>query len=923
MAADINIAFAVNGSKIQKKVNSEETLQNFLRYELKLTGVKKGCGNEDCGSCTVLINGEPVKSCSLKMDNPLLKNAEIVTIEGLSENGENLHPVQEAFVNAGALQCGYCTPGMIMTSTGLLKENSNPSRTEIRDYIGPKNLCRCTGYQKIVEAVEDAGRVLRGEKSLLGDLPDDASLRRLDARLKVTGKIKYADDIEIDGMIYGRIKFSDIPSGVLKKIDIGNVNAIDGFIGMVTRDDIKGSNKIGMVEQDQPGIVGIGERIRSVSDPITAVFAESREGAEKALSVLTAEYEELPGIFSIKEALAKDAPLIHETKKNNILYSGTLKRGNPKEALNTSDIVVKGNFSTSRTAHGYMEVESGYAVPDGQGGVELYYPTQAVFDDRRQVSGALGIDIQKVRVIQLPTGGAFGGKEDVLFQHILAAAAIKFNKTVKITLTRKDSLRVVQKKHGIDFKASLGVDKSGHLKVLNVDIVMDTGAYASLGHDIIENAMSFAGGPYYIPELIINGKAVYSNNVMGGAMRGFGANQANFMIESLVNMAAEKLNMDPIEIRLLNALRPGLPTVTDHILEPGIPGIVEALLEAKKAREEFPVPPNSNGKKYGIGVACGVKNIGFGHGFPESAGAIMEISKTGECRLMTSHHEYGQGAAIGQAKLASEVLGIPVDEITVILPDTGKTPFSAATTASMQTFMTGNATLGAARKLLSDILINAADKMDILNPAALKLEGNSVVDNSSGKKILLSELGAPFKAEFRAFPPETETFPEESSQKDYLSPDFKSRRTHWAYAYGVQIALVEVDEVSGKVLAKKIITVSDLGKVLNKRAVEGQQEGGVVMGVGYALTEKYVAEKGQNVTETIGELGLPTANEVPEIINRMVEVPHPWGPLGVKGLAEAPSLATAPAITNAIFDATGVRIFNLPVDRELLKKTDS
>ncbi|MCK5197985.1 MAG: 2Fe-2S iron-sulfur cluster binding domain-containing protein, partial [Spirochaetales bacterium] len=204
MAADINIAFAVNGSKIQKKVNSEETLQNFLRYELKLTGVKKGCGNEDCGSCTVLINGEPVKSCSLKMDNPLLKNAEIVTIEGLSENGENLHPVQEAFVNAGALQCGYCTPGMIMTSTGLLKENSNPSRTEIRDYIGPKNLCRCTGYQKIVEAVEDAGRVLRGEKSLLGDLPDDASLRRLDARLKVTGKIKYADDIEIEGMIYGR-----------------------------------------------------------------------------------------------------------------------------------------------------------------------------------------------------------------------------------------------------------------------------------------------------------------------------------------------------------------------------------------------------------------------------------------------------------------------------------------------------------------------------------------------------------------------------------------------------------------------------------------------------------------------------------------------------------------------------------------------
>ncbi len=552
MAADITTAFTVNGSKIIKKVNSEKTLLDFLRSDLKLTGVKKGCNNGDCGSCT---------------------------------------------------------PGMIMTGTGLLMENPNPSRTEIREFIGPRNICRCTGYQKIVDAVEDAGRVLRGEKSLLTDLPDDASLRRKDTKLKVTGKVKYADDIEIEGMIYGKIKFSDIPSGTLRKLIPGDT-----------------------------------------------------------------------------------------------------------------------------------EVESGYAVPDGRGGVGIYYPTQAIFDDQRQVSGALGIYENKVRVIQLPTGGAFGGKEDVLFQHILAAAAIKFNKTVQITLSREDSLRVVQKKHGIDFKASPGVDKTGQFKVLDVDIVTDTGAYASLGHDIIENAMSFAGGPYYIPELRINGEAVYTNNVMGGAMRGFGANQANFMIESLINMAA------------------------------------------------------------------------------------------------------------------------------------------------------------------------------------LKLTGDSVTDNSTGKKVALSELGAPFRTEFRAFPPKTETFPEESSQKDFTSPNFKSRRTHWAYAYGVQIALVEVDETTGKVLVKKIITVSDLGKVLNKRAVEGQQEGGVVMGVGYALTEKYVEEKGQNVTKTYGELGLTTADEAPEIINRVVEVPHPWGPLGAKGLAEAPSLSTAPTITNAIFDATGVRIFDLPVNRKLLIK---
>jgi aldehyde oxidoreductase len=920
MPVNITTNFSVNGLKIIKKVSENETLLDFLRYQLKLTGVKKGCGQGDCGVCTVLLNGNPVKSCGIPLDSPSLINAEIITIEGLAVSEKNLHPVQESFVNAGALQCGFCTPAMILTSTALLLENPNPTRTEIREYIGPKNICRCTGYQKIIDAVEDAGKVLRGDKSIFSDLPDDASLRRKDARLKVTGKIKYSDDIELDGMIYGKIKFSDIPSGILKKINLNGADNLPGYLGIVTSKDISGSNKIGMVDQDQPALVALEEKIRSVSDPIVAVFAKTRKDADEIISLISVDYEELPGIFNVSQALAKNAPLIHENKKNNILYSGTLERGNPKEAMESADIIVKGKFTTSRVAHGYTEVESGYALPDGIGGVEIYYPTQAVFDDQRQISGALGIDKKKIRVVQLPTGGAFGGKEDVLFQPILAAAALKFNCPVKITLDRVDSLKVVQKKHGIDYNAALGVDNNGHIRVLDVDIETDSGAYTSLGFDIIENAMTFAGGPYYIPELRINGISVYTNNVMAGAMRGFGANQSNFMIESLINMAAEKIKMDTIEIRLLNALRPGLPTVTDHILEPGIPGIVESLEEAKKARDTFVIPKSGNGKKYALGVACGVKNIGFGHGFPESAGAILEISNEGKCKLMISHHEYGQGAVIGQAKLVSEILGIAVDEITVVLPDTAKTPFTSATTASMQTFMTGNATLGAARQLLSTIMMEATKKIDQLNPAALKLKGNSVVDISTGKKILLSELGGPFSAEFRAFPPETQTFSEKVTNKDYTSPDFKSLRTHWAYAYGVQLILVEIDEKSGKVLAKEIITVGDLGKVLNKRAVEAQQEGGAVMGVGYALSENFITEKGQSITKTFGELGLPRANEAPEISNIIVEVPHPGGPLGLKGLAEAPSLATAPAITNAIFNATGVRIFDLPVNKKLLKK---
>ncbi|MCP4715699.1 MAG: molybdopterin-dependent oxidoreductase, partial [Deltaproteobacteria bacterium] len=641
------------------------------------------------------------------------------------------------------------------------------------------------------------------------------------------------------------------------------------------------------------------------------------------LSAIVVTCEELSGVFTIKEAEEQDASLVWKDKPGNIFYEGAIERGDITESAEQAKVIVSGEFSTSRIIHGFMEPECGLAKPDGDGGVEIYYPSQTVFDDQIQVAEVLGLPRDKVRVVQLPTGGAFGGKEDLVFHHILALAALTFDRPVKITLTREESLRVGQRKHPMQFKASLSLTGEGLFLGLNAEIKADKGAYATLGFDIIENAMAFVGGPYFIPSVSINGRSFYTNNIMSGAMRGFGANQGNFVIESLVDMAACELDMDPFEIRFINALRPGLPTVTDHVLEPGIPGVEETLLAAKTAFENEMAPAVTPGKRLGMGIACGVKNVGFGHGLPESAGAKVALHNDGTCHLYVTHHEYGQGAAIGQARIASETLGIPVEKIVVSAPDTSQTPYTGATTASRQTFLSGNATLGACRLLKSDLFETAASQMSVLDPASLQLIGSYIVSPNGDQRLPLSELGECFNAEFRTFPPETEGLLENGGTSQYGTVGFQSRRTHWAYAYGVQIAWVAVDEETGKTKVLKVITAGDVGHVLNRKAVEGQQEGGVVMGVGYALSERFQVERGHPVTRTLKQCGLPTAVDAPEIVTVTVEVPHPWGPLGVKGLAEAPSLATAPAVANAIFDAVGVRMVDLPMRPEDIKRAMS
>jgi len=504
----------------------------------------------------------------------------------------------------------------------------------------------------------------------------------------------------------------------------------------------------------------------------------------------------------------------------------------------------------------------------------------------------------------------------MILQQYLALGALRSGRPVKMVLTREESLRVHVKRHPAEMRFKTGADHEGHVLAIEADITLDTGAYASLGIDVLENTLVFGAGPYYVPNVRLEGWAWYTNNVPAGAMRGFGVNQVAFALEQQIDAMARALNMDPFEFRLANALDVGLPTATDHVLEKGVPAIKETLEAARQAFQKVKIP-TTNGKKIGVGVASAVKNIGFGHGLPESAGAIVELDASGEVTLRASQHEYGQGARAGLAQLVATELGLPVKHIEIIGPDTALTPPTGPTTASRQTFLTGNAVVMACRALKQEIFTHAAEVLDA-DPANLILHEDMVVDPGSGRQAPLATLGERFVVERRYTPPRSAPLLEGEASR-YGRPGFESRPTHWCYAYNTQVAVVEVDPATGEVKVLAIVSANDVGKIINRQAIEGQIHGGGMMGLGYALSEEFVVEQGVNRTDSLHKCRLPAANQTPEIIPVIVEVPHPLGPQGAKGFAEAPSLATAPAILNAIYDAVGVRIRSLPADKKKVK----
>ncbi len=906
------VEFTVNDHPVLAEVEPGMMLLRYLRDHLQLTSVKNGCSSGHCGSCTIILNGKAVRACLVKMGSSRMSGARIETVEGLAPEG-SLHPLQVAFVEQGAVQCGFCTPGMLMTAKALLDACPCPSEEQIKAALAAgHNLCRCTGYARIIRAIQSAAQRLAegqqpvGREAVVSGDRGSAPWLRPEAIQFITGAARFADDVTLPNMLYGKILWSAHPHALILGIDTTGAERLPGVVRVITARDIPGENRCGLIVPDQPAIAS--DRVHSIADPVAAVLAESETIAAAALALIRVEYEPLPAVFSPEQASRPDAPQIHDG--GNLLHHSRILRGDVEDAFGRCAVIVEHDYTTPRVEHGFLEPEAGIGVPTDDGGVIIRMGTQTVFDDRKQLAQILALPEERVRVVQTPMGGAFGGREDLIIQQFLGLGARLTQRPVKITLTRAESLRVHQKRHPARMHYKTGADAEGHLLAVQTRITLDTGAYASLGVDILENAVEFGAGPYHVPNLDLEGWSWFTNNVMSGAMRGFGVNQVAFAMECNLDEIARQLNMDPFEIRLINALDDGLLTSADHVLEPGQAGIKPTIIAAREALKQLPLAPAAPGKRIGIGVASAVKNIGYGHHIPENAGAIVELDAQGHVKILASQHEYGQGAFAGLALLASGELGVPLERIKVTGPDSAITPPTGPTTASRQTFLTGNAVLLACRDLKEIICHQAADMLGA-EPAQVHINGACLEDAASGRSLPIGSIRQRLAVERLYTAPDTAALLN-TERSRFGRPDFSSRRSFYCYAYGTHVAVVEVDEKTGKVRVLTVIAAHDLGHVINRGAAEGQVEGGVMMGLGYALSEEYVVEQGVNLTDSLLKCHIPMADQAPRVIPLLVEVPHPWGPLGAKGFAEAPSLATAPAILNAIHDAVGVRVRDLP-----------
>jgi xanthine dehydrogenase molybdenum-binding subunit len=579
----VEISLTVNGQPIHERVRSDLTLLQFLRGQLGLTGTKEGCRQGECGACTVLVDGKPVNSCIL----PLLavSGRAVETIEGLAQDHQ-LDVLQKAFVDEGGVQCGFCTPGMIMAAKGLLLANPAPSEEEIRDGLSG-NICRCTGYQKIVRAVQ----VASGQAAPVEVTPREGhsvigrKVARRDAPDKVTGRAVYADDLRMPGMLFAKALRSTYAHALILGIDCTQARQVPGVIAILTAADVPGHNRYGVAVADQPALAD--DKVRCTGDAVALVVAETEEAARAALPLIEVEYKKLPGVFSVQDGLAPDAPCVHG--ETNLFQHTKVRKGNVDDGFAQAAEVVQGEFRTVPIEHAYLEPECSVAAMDHAGNLTVWTSTQYVFRDRRQIASVLALPANSVRVIQTVTGGGFGGKDDITTEILASLAALKTARPVKVRFDRSESMRTTTKRHAVLIRARLGADRDGRLLALQAEVYADKGAYASLGGYVIKKCGLHLSGPYYVPNIKADTYAVYTNNPPGGAMRGFGVPQAAFAHESLMDMLAERLGLDPWEIRYRNALAPGLSTGTGHVLHTSV-GIKATLSEVRNYLEAHPLP---------------------------------------------------------------------------------------------------------------------------------------------------------------------------------------------------------------------------------------------------------------------------------------------------------------------------------------------
>jgi selenium-dependent xanthine dehydrogenase len=922
-----NITLNVNGNDYELPVVPGETLSDLLRNRLNLTGTKIACNEAECGACTVVIDSKPVLSCTYPAERA--QGKKILTIEGLAkqaEDGIHLHPLQEAFVTHGAVQCGFCIPGQIMTSYALLEEKSAPTSDEIR-YALKDTLCRCAGYPSIEGAINAAAVSLRtGQPVAPSELLVADNKNRVigqiqirpDAVEKVTGKAIFTDDLKFNEMLFAAAKRAGVPHAILRQLDISKAQALPGVVSVLTAQDIPGDINHGLVIPDWPSIVGVGERVRYVGDTIAIVAAETQEIATAALDLIEFQYEELPIISDPVQARHPDAPVLH--KDGNMLKHIKVRKGNMEEGFKAADVILEHTFYTPITDHAFLEPECSIAVPTPDGRMEIYVGSQIPYSDRQQVARALGWEDERVRVVGQLMGGGFGGKEDIMGQIHTALLANATGRPVKLLFDRHESLLVHPKRHATRIKVKLGARLDGQLTAVETELYGDTGAYASLGEKVMTRATTHSAGPYEVPNVWADCYAMYTNNPPAGAFRGFGVLQSAFAVESMLDMLAEELKMDPVELRRMNALHVGSFTNTGQELRDSV-GLTECIdkVSQEVIRRAGPGAylPNvraQNGHDDGNiisswGFAAAYKNTGLGGGAPDKSGAEVELYPDGTLEVRTSAAELGQGLVTVLQMIVAEEMSVKIEHVRVLVMDTDLTPDGGPTTASRQTYVTGNAARLAAKSLKQAIASTLAEKYDVSPERVEFIEGLAQIEKI---KIPLGSVVEDMRSSGQAARALVEYWAPETT------PLGQGGDMHFAYSFAAQAAEVAVNTKTGEVRVLQIISANDVGRAINPLGLQGQVEGGVMMGLGHALTENFIVENGLVVTDRLARYRIPSITLTPEITSFIVEHPTLDGPYGAKGVGEIVSIPTIPAITNAIYNAVGVRIDRLPVDQESL-----
>jgi len=855
------ITLFINGEAQKYNGSGEESLLTYLRRDLKINSPKDGCSGEgSCGACTVEVNGKPMLACRSMMKD--LDQVNVVTTEGLPSDLKHL--LGKMFAKKGAVQCGFCSPGFIMRAKQLFEKKDIPKREEIIKAVNP-NICRCTGYIKIVDAIEDSLKIHHQKNNN----KKTTDLKQQDARIgksypkyqaveTALGNRPFVDDLFFEDMLFGALKFSEHPRAVVKKINTDKALQVKGVRKILTAKDIPGTRITGLIFHDWPMMIDKGETTNCIGDVLACVVAETEEQSRIAAELIEVEYEVLEAVTDVHEAAKTGSVQVH-SGQSNILETCSITFGNVEKAFNEAAYTSSSVYTTQRIEHAFLEPECAIALPE-DGKLRIYSQGQGAYVDRKLIAKILALNEADVLVTQVQNGGGFGGKEDLSVQGHAALCAKLMQKPVKVKLTRQESIRMHPKRHPVWMDMQLACDKKGKLTAIRLKALGDTGAYASVGTKVMERVVGHATGGYTVPAVDISAHTVYTNNIPSGAMRGFGVPQVVFAIESCIDDICRQGNFDRWQFRYNNALANGATTATGQRLE-GV-GLKDTLLAVK---DQF------RSAKY-AGIACGIKNTGVGNGMIDDSEVIIEIVSD---RKVIIHHgwtEMGQGVHTMAIQCLHEETGIDPGIIEVIVDTEAGIP-TGMTTSSRATALVGNAIIDTAKRIRE-----ALDPKDI----------DGSLEKLSGRK---------FKGKYVC----------DWTCKPGAETD--DPKIHFAYGYATQVVILD-DE--GNI--SKVIAAHDAGKIMNQMLFEGQIEGAVHMGLGYALSEDLPMKNGQLVSSRFKDLGILRSKKMPKVEVIGIEEKDPYGPYGAKGIGEIGMVPTAAAVANAFYAFDGNKRTKLPIN---------